>query len=138
MLTQAQVGGDFARPLDRGEFAAALAAHVAHDHPTQYTVVSMAPGQPVRGTEVTGAALAQLVDVVMRTARIATGDLVACFDGRLAVYLHGARLGDAAPFVERVRGAWPARERKSIDVDFLSYPSDEPRLRTLMETSRQS
>ena len=138
VLTQAQVGGNAARPLDRGEFAAALAAHVAHDHPTQYTVVSMAPGQPVRGTEATGAALAQLADVVMRTARIATGDLVACFDERLAVYLHGARLDDAAPFVERVRGAWPSRERKSIDVDFLSYPSDEPRLRTLMETSRQS
>ena len=137
-LIQAQLTGGAARLLDRAEFAAALAAHVAHDHPTQYTVVSMAPGQPARGTEGPGAVLAQLADVVMRTARLATGDLVARFDDRLAVYLHGARLGDAAPFVERVRGAWPARERKSIDVDFLSYPSDEPRLRTLMEASGQS
>lgn len=136
-LTQAEVSGGRAGLLDRAAFAGALAAHVAHDHPTQYTVVSLAPSRASRGNDDAGTVLARLGEVAMRTARIASGDLVGCFDGRLAVYLHGARRGDASPFVDRVRGAWPARERGSIDVDFLSYPSDEPRLRTLMEASLQ-
>lgn len=136
--TQADASAGRAGPLDRAAFAGALATHVAHDHPTQYTVVSLAPARASRGTDDAGAVLAKLTEVVMRTARMASGDLVGCFDGRLAVYLHGARRGDASPFVDRVRGAWPARERGSIEVDFLSYPSDEPRLRTLMGASQQS
>ena len=137
-LTQASVSGGRPGLLDRTAFAGAVAAHVAHDHPTQYTVVSLAPGGTSRGNEDAETALWQLADVVMRTARTASGDLIGSFDGRLAVYLHGARLGDASPFVDRVRSAWPARERGSINIEFFSYPSDEPRLRTMMEASRQS
>ena len=124
--------------LDRAAFASGVASHSAFDPPARYTVTTLAPPRAARGTDDERAALSDLSALVIRSARVGSGDLVGCFDGQLAVYLHGARRGDASPFIDRVRSAWPARERGSIEVDFLSYPSDEPRLRTLMGASPQS
>ena len=124
--------------LDRQAFAANVRQRTTLDHPVHYTVATLAPPRAARGTDDEPAALADLTALVMHTARVGSGDLVGCFDGRLAVYLHGARRGDASPFIERVRNAWPARERGSIEIDFLSYPSDEPRLRTLIGAPLQS
>jgi len=137
LLLQADVSAGRQGPLDHSAFTGALAAHVAHDRPAQYTVVSLAPGRVLRGTDAAAASLAALADLVMRTARVGSGDLVGCTDARVVVYLHGARRGDASSFVDRVRSAWPTRERGSIEVEFLSNPPDEHGLESRVEAARQ-
>jgi len=136
-LLQADVSAGRAGPLDHPAFAGALAAHVAHDHPAQYTVVSLAPARALRGTDDAAVSLAALADLVMRTARVGSGDLVGCTDARVVVYLHGARRGDASSFVERVRSAWPTRERGSVEVEFLTNPSGEHGMEPRVEAARQ-
>ena len=135
---QAELDARAGGALDRQAFATNVRQRTTLDHPVHYTVATLAPPRAARGTDDEPAALADLTALVMHTARVGSGDLVGCFDGRLAVYLHGARRGDASPFIERVRNAWPARERGSVEIDFLSYPSDEPRLRTLIGAPLQS
>lgn len=140
------------RPLDGEGFARALAAHVAHDHPTQYTVVSLArlgprtatglnapwsagesDAEASRGQPLPQPTLRELAAQAMRSMRVAGGDLAAIVDGRVCVYLHGARLCDASPFIERVRERWSAEHRAALHVVSLAYPSDEPLLRALMK-----
>lgn len=137
-LLQVDVGVGSMQPLDRQAFSAALAVHVAHDHPTQYTVVRLAPARDAWGTSDSSATLEELCEIVVRSARVASGDLIGIMDDRIAVYLHGARLSDAEPFVARVQAAWAARRYAPVEVDFSTYPSDEPQLRAFMEASQQS
>lgn len=137
-LIHADLGVGNMEPLDRQAFSAALAVHVAHDNPTQYTVARLAPARGTWGTGEFAALLEELCEIVFRNARVNSGDLVGVIDERIAVYLHCARLGDAEPFVARVRAAWAARRHGPFEVDFFSYPADEARLRTFMEASQQS
>ncbi len=120
------------RPLDRDGFAQALAAHVAHDQPTQYTVVSLAPVPGGSARLQRASTLRQLATTAIGTMRVAGGDLVAMLDDRVCVYLHGARLRDGASFVERLRERWSAMHPDSLDVESFGYPSDEPLLRVFM------
>jgi hypothetical protein len=131
------------RPLDGYGFAHALAAHVAHDHPTQYTVVSLVPPGPRIAAHADAGGSSEhpvperplhvLAALAMRSMRVAGGDLAAILDGRVAVYLHGARLGDASSFIERVREQWTVQHRTMLRVESLAYPSDEPLRRALMK-----
>ncbi len=124
------------RPLDRDGFAHALAAHVANDQPTQYTVVTLVPAPaPAVSTPTPG--LPSLADAVMSTMRVGSGDLAAVMDSRVCVYLHGARLGDASPFVARIRERWAASVGGDLDVESFGYPSDEPQLRALIGRSER-
>ncbi|GAC1646960.1 MAG: hypothetical protein NVS4B3_00260 [Gemmatimonadaceae bacterium] len=116
------------RPLDGEELSRALAVHIARDRPVQYTVVSLRPGN---GRD--AATLRMLADAAMRSMRIAGGDLAALTDERVIVYLHGVRAREAEPYAKRVRATWTELSPVPLDIDFLVYPSDEPKLRTLME-----
>ena len=137
MILQPESAGSF-KPLTGQEFAAALATHVAHDHPTQYSVVTfgsdttsgLAAGQSHSGRE--------LADLVLRACRARSGDLVAIIDNRVAVYLHGTREDDAAVFIDRVRSAWKSRRGGSLHVELTPYPSGEPSLLTEIEVGRKS
>ena len=122
------------RPLDRDGFAHALAAHVANDQPTQYTVVTVVPAR-APAISMPTPALPSLADAVMRTMRVGSGDLAAVMDGRVCVYLHGARLGDASCFVARIRERWTASVGGDLDVASFGYPSDEPQLQALIGSS---
>jgi hypothetical protein len=127
-IVQKVVTGGVFRPLGREEFSRALAAHVARDNPTQYAVVSLTVDDSNAD-----ARIRDIAALAMRTMRASDGDLAAIADGRVLVYLHGARQRDVRPFVERVRRSW-AEEAGSrpLRVEALSYPSDEPALRTML------
>ena len=126
------------QPLGRDDFAAALASHVSHDNPTQYTVVTLAVNPDASHTTFGSSALGVLVDLVMRNSRSRSGDLTAVIDNRVAVYLHGARQSQADSFVARVRALWVNRHRASLRVETFPYPSGEPKLRTIFEMADQS
>lgn len=126
------------KPLSRDDFAAALASHVSQDNPTQYTVVTLAPGFERADSKSPPDSLAGLVDLVMRSNRLRSGDLTAVIENRVAVYLHGAREDEAAAFVNRVRARWTASGRGSLRVESFPYPSGEPKLRTIIELAPQS
>jgi CheY-like chemotaxis protein len=136
-ILQPESGGVF-KPLTRDDFAAALASHVSQDNPTQYTVVTIAPSVGAGDGTSRFDSLGQLLDLVMRSNRVRSGDLTAVIDNRVAVYLHGARQDDAAEFVNRVRARWTARGRGSLIVESFPYPSGEPKLRTMIELAPQS
>ena len=123
------------RPLSRDEFASALASHVAHDNPTQYTVVTFAPSLDRTNGAPAYLPLRHLSDVVMRASRMHSGDLTAVIDDRVAVYLHGAQQEQAAAFADRVQKVWTGRRRGLLNVESFPYPSGEPKLRTMFEAS---
>jgi KaiC/GvpD/RAD55 family RecA-like ATPase len=128
-------------PLDREGFAHALATHVANDEPTQYTVVSLVPARAPADRPTRESTLRALADAAIGSMRVGSGDLAAIMDDRVCVYLHGARLRDASPFVARIRERWSAAGRQAPRIESFGYPSDEPQLRVLMQkpgTARRS
>jgi DNA-binding response OmpR family regulator len=134
LILQPESGGTHT-PLEREEFAGALASHAANDNPTQYTVVTLAPN-PLRENGLSPSeSLGQLADLVMRSNRVRTGDLTAVIDNRIAVYLHGARKDHASAFLERVRTQWTAHHKGSLKVESFPYPSGEPKLRAILNPS---
>jgi len=136
LILQPETAGSL-KPMTQVEFAAALASHVAHDHPTQYTVVTLAPEAPAeRGSS--ASLLGELADQVIRSSRARTGDLTAIIEERVAVYLHGTRQDDASVFVDRVRSSWKSRRGGSLKVESTPYPSGEPTVKAGMEAGRQS
>jgi KaiC/GvpD/RAD55 family RecA-like ATPase len=58
------------------------------------------------GHEDDEAALQQLAAVVLRTARVESGDLVALVGATIVVHLHGTRLNESDAFLDRVRARW--------------------------------
>ncbi len=136
LILQPERAGSF-KAMSQEEFAAALASHVAHDHPTQYTVVTLVPDVHTGDRASRAISLRDLTDLVLRSSRAGSGDLTAVIDDRVAVYLHGTRQDDAAVFINRVRTAWKARRGGSLQVESTPYPSGEPTLRAGIEVGRQ-
>jgi KaiC/GvpD/RAD55 family RecA-like ATPase len=137
LILQPETAGTF-QPLDRDEFARALASHVSHDNPTQYTVVTLGVNPDATHVTFGSTALGVLVDLVMRSSRSRTGDLTAIIDNRVVVYLHGARQPQADSFLSRMRTLWATRHRASLKVETFPYPSGEPSLRTIFAMAEQS
>jgi len=124
-------------PLSRDEFASALASHVTQDNPTQYTVVTFAPGHEGTNGESPFLPLRHLSDVVMRASRMKSGDLTAVIDDRVAIYLHGAQQDQAAAFADRVKKVWARRGHAPLTIEAFPYPSGEPTLRTMFEVTAE-
>jgi KaiC/GvpD/RAD55 family RecA-like ATPase/DNA-binding response OmpR family regulator len=137
LILQPETAGAL-QALDRDEFARALADHVAHDNPTQYTVVTLAVNPDATDTTFRSTGLRVLLDLVMRSSRSRSGDLTALIEDRVAIYLHGARQPQADSFVARIRGLWAVRHRASLRVETFPYPSGEPKLRTIFELAEQA
>jgi KaiC/GvpD/RAD55 family RecA-like ATPase len=68
--------------------------------------------------------LNELSAVVLRVARIESGDLVALVGGTIVVHLHGTRVADAGAFLERVRARWSVVGRGTIRGEPLSRVTD--------------
>ena len=112
--------------LDREAFARGLAEHVTRDDPVQYSVVSLVP------TTADAATLAAVAELASTTMRARSGDLATVHDAAVLVYLHGARRHDGAAFLDRVRARWAALGHQALRAEALTYPADEPRLRSLI------
>jgi len=68
--------------------------------------------------------LEQLAAVVLRVARVESGDLVALVGGTIVVHLHGTRVGDADAFLERVRARWSVVGTGALRAEPLSRVTD--------------
>ena len=125
-LTQRALAGADSVLLDRDRFARALAVHTAHDDAT--------PFASVRLTTESGAPddLRLLGEIAVRSMRAATGDLAALLDDAVAVYLHGARRRDVAPFVDRLK-AQRSPAQGIVRAESACFPGELARLRQLVE-----
>jgi hypothetical protein len=125
-LTQRALAGAEATLLDRDRFAGAIAVHTAHDDAMPFAIVRLTAdhGDPED--------VSALGEITLRSMRAGSGDLAALVDVAVAVYLHGARRRDVAPFVDRVRAQWP-QSRGVLRADSACFPGELARLRQLVE-----
>ncbi len=124
MAVQPQVGEGY-RPLDGEAFRQAVNAHVSGDRIPFFTIVSIA-SRNGDADSISGIAL--------RNSRVEGGDLTAIDQEGVKIYLHSARRKDVSPFIERVREEWRHAGHGELEIQTLSYPGDEPRVRALIET----
>jgi DNA-binding NarL/FixJ family response regulator len=79
---------------------------------------------------------AELEGALAEQVRADEGDLVSADSGRCAVLLQGAREGQLAPFLDRLRARLEERAGKktdaSVSVDVLSHPADADRIKKLL------
>jgi KaiC/GvpD/RAD55 family RecA-like ATPase len=118
------------QPLDRAGLARAIDAAGARDPELQYAVVML------DCENASAATLHELAALAMLNMRASNGDLAATLEGRVVVYLHGARLRDTGPFIERVRTQWSRKHRTALRIESLAYPADDLRVRTLLELTQ--
>jgi KaiC/GvpD/RAD55 family RecA-like ATPase/DNA-binding response OmpR family regulator len=124
-LTQAALTAPGAL-LDRDRFAAALRERSAHDDAVPFTVVRLTT--ETGGRDETHA----LGRLVLTGMRAASGDLAALLDEGIAVYLHGARRRDVAPFLDRLRVRRPIGA-SALRIASASFPADGAAVRQLVE-----
>lgn len=123
----AQRGADGAvEPFDEPTFINAVRTHIEKDRVPFFTLVTLRPtaGSPRR-----------LAGIAVKSMRVDGGDLSGIADDEVMVYLHSIRRKDVTPFVERVREEWRKAGHGEIDVEVASYPSDENRIRSLVDTA---
>lgn len=121
LAVQPQVAEGY-EPLDGDAFRQAVQAHVSGDRIPFFTIVS------IRSHDGDAKAIS---DIALRNTRIEGGDLTGVDDEGVKIYLHSARRKDVAPFVERVRGEWRHTGRGELEIETLTYPADEARMRAL-------
>jgi hypothetical protein len=73
--------------------------------------------------------LEALANVVSRTMRGSSGDVVGVVGDGVAVYMPGTRWADATPLVRRVTDAWQRTGRRELGVAQLVWPVDVAELR---------
>ncbi|MGH7469337.1 MAG: RAD55 family ATPase [Longimicrobiales bacterium] len=122
--------GDGPQPLDHESLIRAIAARNTHELPLQYALVILYYPKP------SPEALHELAQLAMGRIRLAHGDLAAVLGDRVAVYLHGARLCDTGPFIERVRTQWARKHRGALRIESLAYPADDARLKALLDMAQ--
>ena len=125
-LTQRALADSGDELLDRDRFARAIALHTARDDATPFAIVRLST------TALPNSELRALGDAVVRSMRATTGDLAAMLDDGVAVYLHGARRRDVAPFLERLRAGWASGDR-TLHAESACFPGELARLRQLVE-----
>lgn len=116
--------GEGYRPLDGEAFRQAVQAHVSGDRVPSFTIVSIHSRN--------GDADA-ISAIALRNTRVEGGDLTGVDGEGVKIYLHSARRKDVLPFVERVRDEWRRAGRGELEIDTLTYPADESRVRTLFD-----
>ena len=126
LLVQPGADAGQAEPFAEGDFIDAVRTHIEKDRLPFFTLVTL---RPARGEP------RQLADLAVRSMRVDGGDLSGIADDEVFVYLHSVRRKDVDPFIERVRDEWRRAGHGELDVETASYPSDEDRIRSLVETS---
>jgi KaiC/GvpD/RAD55 family RecA-like ATPase len=73
--------------------------------------------------------------VALRTVRAVNGDLVGVAGNQVLIYLHGTGRKHAPHFVQRLRDNWEQVGHGELIVDIMAYPTDQVRLRTLLDST---
>jgi hypothetical protein len=76
--------------------------------------------------------LTNLAAVTLRTVRAVNGDLVGAVNNQVLIYLHGTGRKHAPCFADRLRDNWQNEGRGELIIDYLAYPTDQERLRTVL------
>jgi KaiC/GvpD/RAD55 family RecA-like ATPase len=111
--------------LDRERFAEALRVRTGHDDAVPFTILRLTT-EPAGIDE-----LRALGALVLAGMRAGTGDLAALLDDAIAVYLHGARHRDVAPFLDRLRGRREPHA-PALRVASACYPAESAAMRQLV------
>jgi KaiC/GvpD/RAD55 family RecA-like ATPase len=112
-------------PFDGPGFRTAIQSVTALDPVAFFSVlvVTAPPGE-----------LTNLATVTLRTVRAVNGDLVAAANNQVLIYLHGTGRKHAPNFAERLRGNWENEGRGELIIDYVAYPNDQERLRSLLNS----
>jgi KaiC/GvpD/RAD55 family RecA-like ATPase len=113
-------------PFDAAAFRAAIIDIEARDPHVFFAVaaVTAPPGQ-----------LEAFSVVALRTVRAVNGDLVGVAGNQVLIYLHGTGRKHAPHFVQRLRDNWEQVGHGELIVDIIAYPTDQVRLRTLLDST---
>lgn len=76
--------------------------------------------------------LTNLAAVALRTVRAVNGDLVGVVNNQVLIYLHGTGRKHAPCFADRLRDVWQNEGRGELIIDYLAYPTEQERLRTVL------
>lgn len=110
-------------PFDGSAFLGAVRTHLAQDRLPFFTLVTLTPSKGQR----------QLADLALKSIRVDGGDLAGISDKNVLLYLHSARRKDIPPFVERLKDEWRRAGNGDLQTDVAAYPTDEERIRSLVE-----
>ena len=110
-------------PFDGAGFRNAVQAVTAMDPAAFFCVlvITAPPGE-----------LSNLAAVTLRTVRAVNGDLVGAVNNQVLIYLHGTGRKHAPCFADRLRDNWQNEGRGELIIDYLAYPMDQERLRTVL------
>ena len=112
-------------PFDGPGFRTAVQSVTALDPLAFFSVlvVTAPPGE-----------ITNLSAVTLRTVRAVNGDLVAAVNNQVLIYLHGTGRKHAPCFADRLRDNWQNEGQGELIIDYLAYPNDQERLRTLLDS----
>jgi KaiC/GvpD/RAD55 family RecA-like ATPase len=113
-------------PFEPAAFRAAILDIEARDPHVFFAVaaVTAPPGQ-----------LEAFSVVALKTVRAVNGDLVGVAGNQVLIYLHGTGRKHAPHFVQRLRDNWEQVGHGELIVDIIAYPTDQVRLRTLLDST---
>ena len=117
--------GNGPEPFDSEGFRDAVRTHLTQDRLPFFTLVTLTPAKAQRQR--------QLADLALRTIRVDGGDLAGISDNNVLLYLHSARRKDIPPFVERLKDEWRRAGNGDLQTEVAAYPTDEERIRSLVE-----
>lgn len=112
-------------PFDGPGFRTAVQSVTALDPLAFFSVlvVTAPPGE-----------LTNLATVTLRTVRAVNGDLVGAANNQVLVYLHGTGRKHAPCFADRLRSNWENEGQGELIVDYVAYPTEQERLRSLLNS----
>ena len=112
-------------PFDGPGFRNAVQAVTAMDPAAFFCVlvITAPPGE-----------LTNLAAVTLRTVRAVNGDLVGVVNNQVLIYLHGTGRKHAPCFADRLRDNWQNEGRGELIIDYLAYPTEQERLRTVLSS----
>jgi KaiC/GvpD/RAD55 family RecA-like ATPase len=112
-------------PFDGPSFRAAVQAVTALDPLAFFSVlvITAPPGE-----------LTNLAAVTLRTVRAVNGDLVGAVNNQVLIYLHGTGRKHAPCFADRLRDTWQNEGQGELIIDYVAYPTDQERLRSLLSS----
>jgi len=113
-------------PFEPGAFRAAVLDIEKRDPHVFFAVAAITapPGQ-----------LEAFSVVALRTVRAVNGDLVGVAGNQVLIYLHGTGRKHAPHFIQRLRDNWEQVGHGELIVDIMAYPTDQLRLRTLLDST---
>jgi circadian clock protein KaiC len=123
VLQPTSAGGGYV-PMDRQAFATAVRSHIGMARAPYFTLVVLRP-------ENGDSALA--AELVLRTARMDSGDLVGVDNGQVMVLADGARPKDLESLFARLTTQWAGNGKMgALQYEAIAYPTEDDRVHEML------